>query len=1007
MASQASPSGGRQDEPTDVLWEDGERLYRRMWRDTGGGNRREFLVAQPCAEHPTPATISRLTHEYGLRGYLDHRWALRPLDLVREHGQTRLVLESTTARPLDQIIGPGAPVDMFLRLAIPVTHAVARLHQSGLVHKDLKASNILVDTTSGEVRLTGFGIATRLPRQRQTLEPPELIEGTLSHMAPEQTGRMNRSIDSRSDLYSLGITLYHTLTGSLPFMATEPMEWVHCHIARKPAPPNTVRESIPSQLSAIVMKLLAKTPEERYQTAAAVERDLQALPERMGDSRSRIGEFPLGEADSSDRLLMPERLYGRESQVRTLLAAFDEVVAGGESRLVLVTGHAGIGKSSVVNELHKFLVLPRGLFAAGKFDQLHRDIPYATVAQAFQSLIRQLLAKPEAELSTWRGQLRRALEPNGALVTDLIPELKFIVGEQPAVPEIETIAAKARFQHTLLKFIGVFARADHPLALFLDDLQWLDVATLDLLESLLVESGLQHLLLVGAYRDNEVDGLHPLTRKLSAIRGSGAIVRDIVLGPLDHDHLTQWLVDALHDDPQRVGPLATLVHDKTAGNPFFATQFLHELVAGDLITFDADRGHWRWDLGPIRAKGYTDNVIDLMVAKLSRLSRSTQHALKGLACLGHLARVSTLATVQGTSEEQLHSDLWDALRLELIVRSEDSYRFVHDRVQEAAYSLVAEDQRAPAHLRVGRLLARQMEPGQHEEAVFEVVGHFNRATALLTSEEERDQVATLNLTAGKRAKKAAAVGPALSYLTAGLALMGDDGWRRRQDLVFELMLHRAECEFLNGDVASAEQRLVMLSSRAATVVQRCALACLGADVSWALQRPERGLAECLDCLRHAGLEIPTQPTKAQAQAAYTRICSRLEGAGIDELAALPLLTDPTSRAIIDVVAKVAPAAVVTDMNLLSLLICSAVERGLERGHCDSSCFAYEFLGFMAGWHFGDFEASFRFGRLGHELIARKALRGFEELRGPDLFADIMPCARHIASCRALIRTTCR
>ena len=477
------------------------------------------------------------------------------------------------------------------------------------------------------------------------------------------------------------------------------------------------------------------------------------------------------------------------------------------------------------------------------------------------------------------------------------------------MPEVQPSAAKARFQHTLRRFIGVFARAEHPLALFLDDLQWLDAATLDLLESMLVESELQHLLLVGAYRDNEVDSVHPLTRKLSAIRESGAIVRDVVLGPLDHDHLTQWFADALHGEPQRVGPLAKLVHEKTAGNPFFANQFLQELVAGDLITFDADRANWRWELGPIRAKGYTDNVVDLMVARLSRLPRATQQALKGLACLGNSAKASTLATVQGTSEEQLHSDLWEALRLELIVRSEDSYRFVHDRVQEAAYSLVSEEQRAPAHLRIGRLLARQVEPDQREEAVFEIVGHFNRAAALLTSEEERDQVAALNLVAGKRAKKAAAFAPALSYLTAGSALMASDGWQRRHDLVFELELHRAECEFLNGDIASAEQRLTMLSSRAATVVERCAVACLVADVSWALQRLDRGLAECLECLRYAGLEIPMHPTKPQAQAAYDRICSKLEGVGIDELAELPLLTDPTSRAILDVMAKVTPTAI--------------------------------------------------------------------------------------------------
>ena len=615
----------------DVLWEDGERLYRRMWRETGDG-RREVLVAQPCAAHPTPGTLSRLAHECGLKDDLDHSWAVRPLELVREGAQTLLVLEPTGARPLDRVIAPGAPVETFLRLAIAVTNAVARMHWAGLIHKDLKASNILVDPRTGEARLTGFGIASRLPRERRTAEPPELIEGTLSHMAPEQTGRMNRSVDSRSDLYSLGVTLYHMLTGSLPFVAREAMEWVHCHIARPPKPPNTVRESIPSQLSAIIMKLLAKTPEERYQTAAGVEGDLLRCLEDW-EERGAIAAFSLGERDQSNRLRIPEKLYGRERQVQALLAAFDAAVGSARPQLVLVSGYSGVGKSSVVGELHKALVPPRGWFASGKCDQLKRDAPYATLAQALQSLIRQLLGKPEAQLGEWRERLRDALYPNGALLIDLIPELKFVIGEQPGVPEVPPAAAKTRFQMVLRKLIGGFASAEHPLALFLDDLQWLDGATLELLEHILVQPEPQHLLLVGAYRDNEVDAAHPLMRKLSVIRESGASVLDVVLGPLECEDLTEWLSDALRCPPERTRPLARLVHEKTAGNPFFANQFLQELVEDDLITFDDGAARWGWDLGAIRSKGYAANVVDLMIGKLSRLPARDPGSVEGTGLL--------------------------------------------------------------------------------------------------------------------------------------------------------------------------------------------------------------------------------------------------------------------------------------------------------------------------------------------------------------------------------------
>ena len=521
---------------------------------------------------------------------------------------------------------------------------------------------------AGHVWLTGFGIASRLPRERQAPAPPEIIAGTLAYMSPEQTGRMNRSMDTRSDLYSLGVTLYQMLTGVLPFAAADPLEWVHCHIARQPVAPADRRE-VPEPLSAITMRLLAKNAEERYQTAAGLEADLRRCLSEW-QSHGRIDSFPLGADDLSDRLLIPEKLYGREREVDALLAAFDRVVAGGRPELVLVSGYSGVGKSAVVNELHKSLVPARGLFSSGKFDQYKRDIPYATVAQAFQSLIRPLLSKPEAELSKWRDDLRQALSPNGSLVVDLVPELKLIIGEQPPVAALPPQEAKTRSHLAFRRFLGVFARPEHPLALFLDDLQWLDAATLDFLEDLLVQEDLAHLLVVGAYRDNEVGPAHPLMRKLAAIREAGATVQEIRLTPLGSGDLTHLIADTLHCESQRATPLAQLIHGKTAGNPFFAIQFIHALVEEALITFEHGEARWRWDLDAIRVKGYTDNVVDLMVNKLNRLPVTTQKALQQFACIGNSADAAALSAVLETSEKETEADLWEALQQELIVRSD-------------------------------------------------------------------------------------------------------------------------------------------------------------------------------------------------------------------------------------------------------------------------------------------------------------------------------------------------
>jgi serine/threonine protein kinase len=633
-----------------VLCEDGERVLCRGWRDDGDVNRTAVLAVLSALEHPSQGLVDRLAHEYGLRDELDGRSAVRPLALVREHGRTVLLLEDPGGESLARLVGRPMEMGKFLRLATGLTGALRQIHERGFIHKDIKPANVLFDVATSQVWLTGFGIASRLPRERQPAELPELLAGTLAYMAPEQTGRMNRSIDSRSDLYSLGVTLYEMLTGGLPFMASDPMEWVHCHIARQPVPPVERLEDLPVTVSAIVSKLLAKTAEERYQTAAGVESDLRRCLAQWALQR-RIEEFPPGEHDASDRLLVPEKLYGRAREIDTLLAAFDRVVAGGEPELVLVSGYSGIGKSSVVNELHKVLVPPRGLFATGKFDQYKRDIPYATLAQAFQSIVRRLLAKSEAELLRWRDHLRQALDPNGLLIVDLIPELKLIIGAQPPVPELPSQDALKRFQLVFRRFIRVFARPEHPLALFLDDLQWLDAATLDLLEHLATHSEVRHLLLVGAYRDNEVGASHPLLRTLGAVRQAGARVQEIVLAPLGLDDVGQFIADALHCVPERVRPLAQLVQEKTGGNPFFAIQFFTALAEEGLLVFDPIARAWQWSMDRIRAKSFTDNVVALMVGKLKRTSPTTQEALKQLACLGNIAPTTNLAMVHGTTEE--------------------------------------------------------------------------------------------------------------------------------------------------------------------------------------------------------------------------------------------------------------------------------------------------------------------------------------------------------------------
>jgi PAS domain S-box-containing protein len=976
-------------------------LYRGRPRK---GERPSVLFLVPGSRQPAIETLKKIQHEYSLRRELGATWAVRPRALSQHNDTPVLVLEDPGGEPLHRLIRGPMDTKQFFRFAIGLTTAVSQLHAQGLIHKDLKPSNVLVDAATGHVWLTGFGIASRLPRERQSPEPPRFIAGSLAYMAPEQTGHMNRSIDSRSDLYALGVMLYEMLTGVLPFTASDAMEWIHCHLAKQAVPPSEKSKNAPRALSAIIIKLLAKTAEERYQSAAGVKSDLgRCLAE--WEIKGRIDEFSLGDDDVSDRLWIPEKLYGRGREINTLLASFDRVAANGKPELVLVSGYSGIGKSSLVSEVHKVLVSGRGLFASGKFDQYRRDVPYATLAQAFQSLIRQLLIKSEAELSEWRDALGEALGPNGRLIVDLVPELGLVIGEQPLVPELPPQEAQRRFQLVFRRFASVFARPRHPLVLFFDDLQWLDAATLDLIEDLLTQPDVRHLMLIGAYRDNEIDSAHPLMRKLRAIRQADAIVQDIRLMPLASEDLGRLVADSVSCEVAQATSLAELLHAKTAGNPFFAIQFISALAEEGLLTFDHGKGRWSWDVDRIRAKGYTDNVVDLLVGRLNRLPVGTQSALQRLACLGSGADFVTLQIVYESSAAEVHGRLWEAVRAGLIYRAENSYNFLHDRVRESAYASIPEELRAETHLRIGKLLAAQTPPEKQESEIFTIVNQLNRGTALIALQEEREQLAELNLTAGERAKASTAYTSALNYLVAGAALLGDDTGERRHELKFQLEMKRAECEFLTGQSAAAEERLTMLSSSALNAIERATVACLQIDLYTVLAQSDRAVAVCLDYLRRLGVEWSSHPTREDVQQGYERIWLSLGDRKIEELVELRLMTDPVSLATLDVLTKAVEPAHFTDENLSSLVICHMVNLSLEHGNSDGSCVAYVYLGMIAGPFFGNYPVGFQFGRLGYDLVEKCGLKRFQARTYLAFGSHVMPWTKPMRACRDLVRRT--
>jgi PAS domain S-box-containing protein len=964
------------------------------------------VLAVGVSRYPsTRQGADRLAHELELAPELDPAWSARPIALTRYDGRPMLLLEDFGGEPLDLVLARerGTPLDLaaFLQLAADLAAALGQVHARGIIHKDFNPANILVND-AGEVRLTGFGIATRLRRERHKPGAPELIAGTLAYMAPEQTGRMNRSVDSRSDLYSLGVTLYEMVTGTLPFTASDPVELIHGHLARQPAPPAQLVYGLPAMVESIILKLLAKNPEERYRTASGAEADLRRCRTAWLQAK-RIDAFPLGESDISDRLSIPETPYGRETEIEALRAAFERVATRGTAEMVLVAGYSGIGKSTLVNELHRSLVPRRGLFVAGKFDQHKRDIPYATLMHAFRRLVRHLLSKSDADLRGWRSALRAAIGENGQLMVNLIPDLELLIGQQEPVPMVEPQAAQARFYKVFRNLLGAFATPEHPLVLFVDDLQWLDAATLELLERLVTDVESHSLLVIGAYRDNEVGPAHPLLRTIESIRDARGALSEISLGPLEVDHLTRLVADALHTDDVSARPLAELVGEKTGGNPFFAIQFITSLAEDGLLTFQPERASWTWDIDRIRAKAISDNVAHLLAAKLSRLPSATREAMGQLACLGSVADARTIALVRGVSHGDLMATLHPAVEAGLIVHEGGSFAFVHDRVQEAAYAMIPQHERANVHLRLGRALLSLTPVAEREERIFEIVNQLDRGAPAMDSAAERQTVAALNLVAARRAMASSAHASAQLLLAVGRDLIGEDGWRESYRLTFDLELLHAECALVLGDMAGAESLLEALSRHAVGLADQAAVVCLTVLLFFSTARNDRAVEVALEFLSNVGVRWSPRPSEAEVREEYLTMRRNLASRPMTALRELPPMRDPVSMATMAVLTELFPAAYAFDRYLLELVLLRMTNLSLEQGHAEGSSVAFSALNMALGSHFADYTTAYELGQLACELVERRGMDRFKARVYSCFAAFAMPWIQHLPLCRPLMR----
>ncbi|KAF3884130.1 MULTISPECIES: trifunctional serine/threonine-protein kinase/ATP-binding protein/sensor histidine kinase [Nostocales] len=1004
-----------------------EQLYfsakTLVYRALREADQQRVIIKLLKREYPTVNELLQFRNQYNIAKNLPLSGVVSPYSLEPLRHGYALVMEDFGGVSLTEYT-QGHPLELeeFLLIALQLADILQGLYQHRVIHKDLKPANVLIHPQTKQIKLIDFSIASVLRHETQTLQNPNGIEGTLAYLSPEQTGRMNRGIDYRSDFYSLGVTFFELLTGQLPFQSNDPMELVYSHIAKQAPAVHNINPDIPLVLSAIVRKLMAKNAEDRYQSASGLLADLQRCVTEF-KINEQISNFEVGQLDASAQLNIPQKLYGREQQVKQLLAAFTRVAcpedssSSSRSELVLVSGYSGIGKSSLVHEVHKPIVRKRGYFISGKFDQFKRNIPYASLIQAFQSLMRQLLTEDTHKLQNWQEKLKRALGENGQVIVDVIPELEAIVGKQPSIEELRGTEAQNRFNRVFQAFIEVFTQPEHPLVLFLDDLQWADSASLNLIQVLMSNPESKHLLLIGAYRDNEISATHPLMKMLDVLHKANTAIENIVLYPLEIHYVRQLVADTLNDRNRSV-PLAELLFNISQGNPFFLTQLLKSLYQEHLLTFDFTRGCWMWDLEQIQRVGITNkNVVELVALNLQKLPNTTQTILQLAACIGNRFNLDILATVSNTSLLDTAKALQPSLQagfilplnnnyqVPLLFSSEEldefgfdvsvSYRFLHDRVQQAAYSLIPQTQKQATHLEIGQLLLRNTPPEAIENYIFDIVNQLNFGRDLLTQISERQELAQLNLIAGRKGKAAAAYEPAFKYFTVGIALLSADSWQTHYSLTLKLYEEAAEAALLCGEFELMEQLVLAVLQQAQTLLDKIKVYEVKVLACVAQSKQPQAIKTALTVAELFGVAFPEQPNQTDIAEGLQKTQDTLAEKQLEDLLELPEMRDLRALALVRILASVTAAVYQAVPTLLPLIVFKQVRLSVKYGNASVSAQAYAWYGVILCGVIGNIEEGNRVGQLALGLLSKLKSKEFRASTINMVYPFVKPWKYHI------------
>jgi predicted ATPase len=994
-----------------------EKLYDShnsfVLRAVQEATQRPVIIKFLKGEYPTPEQIILLRREYEILKDLKPEGAIKVYTLENFKNSYAIIMEDIGAESIKKIlVNKQLSLKKILELAVGITEILGQLRELNIIHKNINPSNIIWNQSTGKLKIIDFGISTVLSNEIAAIQNPNEFEGTLSYISPEQTGRMNRLIDYRTDMYSLGVTLYEMVTGQLPFPATDPMELVYCHLAKNPVPPLKLKSSSSARevkaceiISEIILKLMSKAAEDRYLSYFGLKSDLEkCLKYLIGDTSQKAQDFKPGEIDFSSRFQLPQKLYGRENDISTLLSAFDRVCnrmyGGLAGEMLMVQGYAGVGKSALVNEIRIPVAEKRGFFISGKFDRFRHNIPYSALTQAFQDLMKQILMESEAQINRWKIKILEAVGPNGQIIIDVIPEVELIIGPQPPVPELLPHETQNRFNLYFQNFIRTFADEYHPLAIFLDDLQWADIPTLNLLERLMLDSRTRYTFIVGAFRDNETDPSHPLILSLNKIKDADAIVNFITLSSLEQEHINQLISDSFKCTINEADNLGRLCLAKTNGNPFFLIQFLNSLVDQELIEFDTKALKWIWDAVRIEKTEITGNVVDLMASRVRKLSEKTKGILKLASCIGNRFDLDTLSIIYEKTASRTANDLNEALEKGFIkpigeeyrmagylnflkdntsadrLRHKIQYKFLHDRVHQVVYSLMG-DEVKNIHLRIGKLLIQKFTRAEQEERIFDVVNHLNQGTGLIADQSERNELAGLNLLAGRKAKAATAYEIAFQYFNTGSELLRSDKWKSQYPLTLELTIETAEVSYLTGNFEKMDELAKEVSSNAETLLDRIRINEIVIQSFIARARIKEGYLTAIEILRQLDVHIPVQPGRLNVIINLLYVRMVLSTKKIDDLKKLPVMTDPHKLAAMRILMNAASSAYYSNILIAITISLKLVYLSVRYGNSPFSSFGYVLYGIIQHGIFGNIDAGYKLGEFAIELLDKFNTKEYE------------------------------